>query len=606
MRKVRLFEDLVLLLVYIIILGTGLFWCLSCFDKFLLPKFTLFYVVLSFATVLWIFKLMFEERIIVKLDITYLILLFVAINFISAISAKSKQLSIQDITFIICLAILFSILVDILNHDIKIEGIINIISIVCIIASAIGILQFFSIDITGVAKRKLVEANFFSTTFGYRNYLGEYLAILFPLFLVLSLSSTYYLVLTAISFITIILIQSRAVWISIFISFFFLLILFIKYIGWDILKQYIRRMSILFVFLIFISVSLIYISSKMEGPSNIKTRLLQSMKFEGSSLQERLLFWKVAALMFKENPLTGIGVGNFKLQYLTYYEKLPLKTKLEFFEKQHPRQHPKNVHNELLQILAETGIFGIFIFLWIGIYFFVKGISILRDANTSFDYKILTVGIICGFVSLFIVSFFGFPFHIPPTAIIIVVLCSILVNISWSRNYKIFEFKFRSKFLKILLILTLPFLTYHFMSPCIASYHLEKGKKFQDQGRYNDAIKEFDKALYWNSSDGRIFFYRGLAKRFTGLHRESLDDLLQAAKTVDDIVLRFNIARGYTHISDFKNAEREYKNILNLYLFKEYQMLGHYELSTLYNFVGKKEKSTKEMEKFYKIMEMKK
>lgn len=604
MKKNKLLlEDILLLLTYIIIIGCGLFYCLSCYDKFLLPKQVLFQVVLSFSLILWLFKIIAEEKITIKSGIIYPIFFLLVINFISSLFARSFYLSWQDLVFIISLVALFIILVDILNSEVRIEGAVNIISVVCVAVGVVGVLQFLGIDITGVAKRKLVEADFLSTTFGYRNYLGEYLGVMLPLFFLLSLGRRYFVYLSILCLVTLVLLQSRAVWLGTFVSFLFILFVSLKYLKSYFLKQYLKRTFLLSLFLMFVLTSIFFLSGKTLRIISIKERALSFKKIEGSSLEERFLFWRVAAVMFKEKPLLGIGRGNFKLQYLNYYEKLPSSVKIWAHNRSFPRQHPYNVHNEFLQILSETGILGLFAFLWIGIYLFSLGFSLLKNENISLDYKILTVGILAGFVSLSVCAFFGFPLHIPQTAIILVVLSAVLVNIKEKEEVKNVSLPITSPILKFLPVLLLPFLLYYFTVPIISSYYFEKALQLQYEGKYKEAITYFDKAVYYNPHGGKIYFYRGVAKRSTGDHSGSVHDFLKARQTVEDIVVRFNIAAGFVHIGDFKNAEKEYQSILNTNLFQESQSRAHYELSVLYEMMKEETKSKYHKNKFLEVLE---
>jgi O-antigen ligase len=72
--------------------------------------------------------------------------------------------------------------------------------------------------------------------------------------------------------------------------------------------------------------------------------------FDGrSSLASRNMIWHVAFRMIEENPLTGIGPGNFQTEYLRYQQYFP-----PYLEWSAP--HP---HNSFLDLWLEGGIFGV-------------------------------------------------------------------------------------------------------------------------------------------------------------------------------------------------------------------------------------------------------
>ena len=85
---------------------------------------------------------------------------------------------------------------------------------------------------------------------------------------------------------------------------------------------------------------------------------------ENYSRNERLRNVAVAVQIFEKKPLTGIGLGNYGY-YFPYYSKLGLKGKVV----------PGNVY---ASIIAETGIFGIMLFLFF-IYYCFSNIKKIRD-----------------------------------------------------------------------------------------------------------------------------------------------------------------------------------------------------------------------------------
>lgn len=63
----------------------------------------------------------------------------------------------------------------------------------------------------------------------------------------------------------------------------------------------------------------------------------------------------VAYQMFRDNPLFGVGVGNYPRLYQTYSRPLGLD----------PRTEERQAHNLYLEVAAETGLFGLTVFLLI-------------------------------------------------------------------------------------------------------------------------------------------------------------------------------------------------------------------------------------------------
>lgn len=77
-----------------------------------------------------------------------------------------------------------------------------------------------------------------------------------------------------------------------------------------------------------------------------------------SSFQERILYMKTAGVMFNDHPLLGVGAGNYTEHYREYSNRVGSSvSSYEDFDK------PRFPHSLYLQVAAETGIVGFFIFL---------------------------------------------------------------------------------------------------------------------------------------------------------------------------------------------------------------------------------------------------
>jgi O-antigen ligase len=76
-----------------------------------------------------------------------------------------------------------------------------------------------------------------------------------------------------------------------------------------------------------------------------RCQTLFDMQYQSNS--ERVLLWNSAIHMLMDYPVTGIGLGNFREQYITKYIS-PFAQEL----------HLGHAHNNILHIFAETGILG--------------------------------------------------------------------------------------------------------------------------------------------------------------------------------------------------------------------------------------------------------
>jgi len=109
---------------------------------------------------------------------------------------------------------------------------------------------------------------------------------------------------------------------------------------------------------------------------------------------ELLVGW----MMFKDYPLTGVGLDNYPILYQGYSRQIGLD----------PRLQPRSAHNLYLEVASETGLFGISVFVII-LYMMVRGLfkawrifSLIEDQERA--GMVIAVGL--GLLGYFTASLF--------------------------------------------------------------------------------------------------------------------------------------------------------------------------------------------------------
>jgi hypothetical protein len=100
----------------------------------------------------------------------------------------------------------------------------------------------------------------------------------------------------------------------------------------------------------------------------------------GSSVMQRLEFWKASAGIIRDNWLTGVGTGDMNTAFSEQYEKM--QTKLD------PSQRWRS-HNQFLSILIGMGIFGL---IWFVLAIILPPVMMHRTG----DYFLMVFLIITG------------------------------------------------------------------------------------------------------------------------------------------------------------------------------------------------------------------
>ncbi|HEO72040.1 MAG TPA: hypothetical protein ENN80_12310, partial [Candidatus Hydrogenedentes bacterium] len=119
------------------------------------------------------------------------------------------------------------------------------------------------------------------------------------------------------------------------------------------------------------------------------------------SLKNRLSYWETGIHMAKANFLKGVGLGNFRTAYPKYQPVGGADVKM--------------AHNDYLQTLCETGIFGLAALLAFWIYFALWGARRILGQKGPLE-RLLLAGLYCGILSFLAHSLVDFNFYNPSLA----------------------------------------------------------------------------------------------------------------------------------------------------------------------------------------------
>ena len=175
---------------------------------------------------------------------------------------------------------------------------------------------------------------------------GSLIAMILPVYAVLILRvenkmwRIYFIIAAVVAFLAMLFNGTRGVWaiIPILIPMVVLICA----------KSKLKAAAVLF------SIFLIVVGIFMATP-NLSARVATITDLQMQSNSERLLMWQSAINMFKDNPILGVGYGQYKTAYQTkYISPLAKEKKLE------------HAHSNIFQMLAACGIIGTatFIFMW--------------------------------------------------------------------------------------------------------------------------------------------------------------------------------------------------------------------------------------------------
>jgi len=357
---------------------------------------------------------------------------FVVASLLSLLYAVNGRVVIQSLVLVVFFFQLLLVIANVVRTRKDVHLLLFALLFSGFLAGLYGLLQYLGTVPGPFGGTGLVEL---ISTMGNRNYLGGFLAyLLFPS-AVLVLSARWRwvrvvsILMIAFCFGMAMLVRQTAVVVSLSVAASALLV------GWAIFRPVdpIRknRLWIIVLLLLVVVASLVMVPS---GPLNSVVGLSAdeqswlSRIWEKSSGRTRTWDWWVGWEMFLDSPVVGVGLGNYKLNFLPY--------KAEFLST--PRGQNYNyyiaraaqAHNDYVQALSEVGILGglaILGFIVVLVVSFWLRVHRTHDERKRMDLLLLA----CGIIPVFVHALVSFPAHLPASSLAFIAI----IGIAYSRVY---------------------------------------------------------------------------------------------------------------------------------------------------------------------------
>lgn len=419
---------------------------------------------------------------------------------------------------------------------------------------------------------------------GQKNWISNYLALIFPLmfcfYLLEQIKKKKMIYFIALSFLhaALMICQSRGIWISLSLSLLLGIFLIFKYNFFNLFKE--NKKWLILLLIIFMVITLIYSTDNPLniGPFTVTQRAMSTFDEKDPSINTRILMWKVTGLMIKNNPFLGGGVGSFKINYSDYQAG---------FLKEHPEyniywSNAKEAHNEYLQIGAEIGLFGLGIILIMILKLYNLFINILKK-ETDNKRKLICWGLLLGITSFLIHCLFAFPLHVPAlgSAFFIFVGLSVAYIKNFdltlergkekNKNYSIDEergksnsFRLRLLYTILILLVMLLLIDTIVVRPYLAEVYAYQGEKYLKNGDYKESLLKYKYANTLNPFNGKVLFNLGVNYCFLNIYEEAEKIFKESKKYYNDKNVYGNLALCYMKMGDYQQAEEEFKYAIYL------------------------------------------
>jgi len=507
-----------------------------------------------------------------KIDLP--IFLFILIMSGSLLISEYLLISVRDYIVFISYFILYFLIKDTVESKNEFNSFIRLFFITSLFVSIYTLLHYYGII------SYLREFGPVISTLGQKNWTSNYLALIFPLmFLYLLLEKSkrkkiFYFISLSIIYATLVICQSRGIWISISLTIIFAIYIIFKF---NLLKPFQENKRWLILLLVsFILITIIY---STDNPLNISTltipqRVVSTFDEQDPSVNTRILIWKNTLEMIKDNPLFGLGIGTFKMNYLDYQAKY-LKNNHDYTRYW---TNAKESHNEYLQMGAELGVIGVGIFFSILFIFYNLVLNYFKK-ETQNEKKIVIFGLVMGITCFLVHSLFTFPLHVPALGsafFVIVGLTVVYIN-----DFNLYGFnmvKNGKKNIKkrqcpsviiftiiiLILLVTIFLIDSLVIRPYLAEVYAYKGKDNFELGNYNNALTNYEYAVKLDPYNGRILLNLGATYCNLNILNEAEKALIKSKKYISERNIHRNLGLCYLQSSDFEEAIEKFKKTIYL------------------------------------------
>jgi len=379
----------------------------TAYDAFELPKITLFRILTIMVTFAWlILSLKRGEFSVSSSPLNRPIAAFLGISIISTIFSRNPGVSLRGLYNFyfwglgaIMGYILLYVVTSSVPEETDWEDMITAILVGSVVIIIYGFIQRQGIDILEWAESPRQRI---WSTLGNPNFLGAYLVMVIPLALSRFLNKNQKEEIRAMLFFLIAALfaalsftLSRASWLAIVIGS----LIWAVSLGKKMFKRKLGWIFALAVVVVYFALLFVLPYRGATGEQAIVERAASTLDLTENSNRIRVAGWKVALGILKSHPLLGTGLDTFKEAFLQNmgpdFEPLAGKNIVPFY-----------AHNEFLQVVSTTGLFGLAAYLWLWLTFIVEAWRASRQSKG--EEKLFWSGLLGSGVALVIYNQFHF------------------------------------------------------------------------------------------------------------------------------------------------------------------------------------------------------
>jgi O-antigen ligase len=295
----------------------------------------------------------------------------------------------------------------------------------------------------------------------------------------------------------------------------------------------------------------------------------------------RWMLWEITSIMIEENPVFGVGHGNYSREYLNY-QAIYFEDE-SHAENVHKAANIKQAHNEFLQSFAEGGILsGILLFsMWI-----LPIVFLFKKLNT--EYYILNLARLGILVSILIHSLIDSPLHVLPVSIVGYATIATM-------DKTLFIFPKWSKYAWVILLsVYITFMTIKKGSVYFGHHYWKQGVEHIHREQWSLAINDLEVALERLPNKGELLYQLGAAHIFDGQYTRGTYYIGESKKYFNDRNIYLSEAYGLMKLEKYAEAEESVTTALSMF---PTHLAPHLLLGEIYFYLGEIEDSKASLQK---------
>jgi len=560
-------HSILMAIILILIIGTPLLYARFVYNPWFISIMKTTFIQILIIVAASLYLLTEGKHRLVKSGLNYPIIAFIIACSISVLSSVDIYTSIYSLLSIILLAGLYSLVPNIVTDMQQIRKMMVSLIFVSGLISIYSIGQYFGIDLLNL---KVIGSGYISGPFENRNVLASFLVFAMPVSIgfLFEMTNKKLKIATGLvvilSLIALIFTRTRGAWLGFIGAMVFFASAKLTSVEGikGIHKSLFTKKSLIIMFLLVISLGLL-IRYDYNKPGSFTKKFLSIADLKDPATRHRFVMWHTAIDIIKEHPLLGTGIGTFKKIYPKYQSKYLRTKKYGMFE-----GLSRFVHNDYLEVTADTGILGLGAFLWLIVTLCWTGFKRLKRLNQSKYSPNLLIIVLSSLIAVLIHSFFHYSFYLPATSMLFWLWLGLLNTYDSKYDTKVDKTKRNirpSKIRQATVVVIAIFLLVWVTKPFIASLYFDKAGQYSMSGDYDAAIIMYKESMKFNPHDENGHNNLGNVYRNIGLYREAKKEYETALKINPYLVeAHNNLGILYVNRGLYDEAIREYEVALEI------------------------------------------